>query len=184
MAGLPTDGPEIPELVASAARGDERAFAQLVDRYYPHCLRCARNLLGEQADAQDAVQDAFIRAHRALATYQHRQRFGAWLYRIVVNCCRSRYAATRQARELTSAEVPAALTLPGSPWDGPWEQRIERGLAELSPAQREAFLLHYVEGLGYEEMAAVTGEGISSLKMRVKRAKDRFTEFLRESGYV
>jgi RNA polymerase sigma-70 factor (ECF subfamily) len=184
MAGLPSDGPEIPDLLAAAARGDEPAFARLVDFYYPHCLRCARNLLGERADAEDAVQDAFIRAHRALPAYEHRQRFGAWLYRIVLNCCRSRYAASRRARELTSAEVPAALSAPGSPWDGAWEQRLERGLAELPPAQREAFLLHYVEGLGYEEMAGVTGEGVSSLKMRVKRAKDRFTEFLRESGYV
>ncbi len=182
MPGFPLEDQQLPSLVARAAAGDERAFAALVDGCYPGCLRYAVRLLGDRGEAEETVQDAFIRVHRALPAYEDRQRFRAWLYRILVNCCRTRLAATRRVRYLATVEVlPDAAAMP-SPWDGDWEARVEAALGRLPPPQREAFLLHYVEGLSYEEMAAVTGEGISSLKMRVKRAKDRFITLLEESG--
>jgi RNA polymerase sigma-70 factor (ECF subfamily) len=170
--------------MARAAGGDEPAFTELVDLWYPRCLRYAVHLLGNQADAEEAVQDTFIRVHRALPSYEHRQRFGAWLYRILLNCCRTRIAAARRAREFMPGQAAPEVAASPGPWEGEWERQIELGLAALPALQREAFLLHYVEGLGYEEMAAVTGEGISTLKMRVKRAKDRFITLLRESDHV
>ncbi len=62
-----------------------------------------------------------------------------------------------------------------------WREEIERALAELRPEQREAFLLKYVEGLGYDEMADLTGVGVSALKMRVMRACDRLRVLLKEA---
>ncbi|HEX8905479.1 MAG TPA: sigma factor, partial [Longimicrobiaceae bacterium] len=73
-----------------ARDGDDAAFAALVDRYYDGCLRYAVRMLGSRADAEEAVQDAFVRAHRSLVRYDHRDRFRAWLLGILVNRCRTR----------------------------------------------------------------------------------------------
>src|SRR5262245_66321691 len=69
--------------------GDADAFTQLVDKYYERCSRFAVRMLGNRDDAEDALQATFLRAYRALGKYQERDRFSAWLYRILVNQCRS-----------------------------------------------------------------------------------------------
>src|SRR5512134_1169430 len=84
------------ECVAHAREGDESARAELVVRHHPNCLRFARHLLGDDADAEDAVQETFIRAFAGLASYQERDTFRAWLFQILVHRCRT--AAARRAR--------------------------------------------------------------------------------------
>jgi RNA polymerase sigma-70 factor (ECF subfamily) len=173
-------------LVSQAAQGDDRAFATLVDRYYPRCLRYAMNMLGERSDAEEALQDAFLRAYRALARYEERERFEPWLFRIVLNCCRT-FAARRlrYSRPLVSAdEALATMPAPQSADDRALQEEIRSALAQLPAEQREAFLLRHVEGLDYEQMARVTGAGVSALKMRVKRASDRLQALLKELDRV
>src|SRR6185436_15141374 len=78
--------------------GDVDAYAALVDRYYDRCARYAIRMLGNRDDAEDALQATFLRADRALNRYQERDRFTAWIYRILVNQCRS-VAARRAHRD-------------------------------------------------------------------------------------
>lgn len=73
------------ELVRRSRGGDPAAFEALVDRHYPACLRYAFRMLGDRMDAEEAVQDAFVRAHRALWRYRERDQFRAWLLRILAN---------------------------------------------------------------------------------------------------
>ena len=171
------------ELIRRAGRGDERAFERLVDRHYASCLRYALHMLGERADAEEAVQDAFVRVWRALPAYEDRERFGGWLYRILINCCRT-LAVRRQRRGLLvvadEALVASAASRPGAQDAAEWSEEVARALALLPEAQREAFLLHHVEELSYEEMAAITGRGVSALKMRVSRACERLRDLLTE----
>lgn len=87
----PTDA----DLVRRAVAGNVRAFDQLVDRYYPRCLRFAWRLLGERADAEEAAQDAFVRTHGALGACAP-ERFKPWLMSIVVNCCHTYAARVRR----------------------------------------------------------------------------------------
>lgn len=159
--------------------GEVDAYAVLVDRYYDRCARYAVRMLGNRDDAEDALQATFLRAYRALAKYQERQKFSAWLYRILVNQCRS-FAARRSHRdkvfvreEALLLNAPAQVVPDGLEDDQEFVQRV---LAELDPLLREAFLLKYIEELSYEEMSALTGVGVSALKMRVKRACDRLRE--------
>src|SRR5918912_699473 len=77
------------DVVRRVLDGEADAFKILVDRYYDRCLRMATHLLGSVADAEDAVQDALLRAYRHLGSYQERDRFSAWLFRILVNQCRT-----------------------------------------------------------------------------------------------
>ena len=98
--------PSDADLVRRARDGDPAAFEALVDRHYPDCLRYAFRMLGDRADAEEAVQDAFVRAHRSLGRYHERDQFRAWLLRILSNRCRSRAAALR--RRLRNLDAFAA----------------------------------------------------------------------------
>jgi RNA polymerase sigma-70 factor (ECF subfamily) len=160
-------------LVRAAKTGDVRAFAALVDAYYPRCLRFALHMLSNRGDAEEAVQDTFVRVYRALPTYEERETFEPWLFRILANRCRS-----AGARERRRAELVEYGDVPDRPSEGrhdmaiAWREEISLALAELPAEQREAFLMRHVEDLSYEDMAQATGAGVSALKMRVKRACD------------
>lgn len=178
--------PSDAAVVRRVLAGDAEAFAILVDRYSDRCARYAVRIVGNREDAEEAVQDALVRAYRALGDYEERDRFSAWLFRILINQCRS--AAARAARrERTFPDVDADL--PGAaPHDGVIDSaeryaqrdRLERALAQLRPEQREAVVLRLGEELSYDEMAMVTGAGVSALKMRVARAVARLRELLTE----
>jgi RNA polymerase sigma-70 factor (ECF subfamily) len=161
--------------------GEVEAFGILVERYFDHYVRFAVHLVGNREDAEEVVQDTFLRAYRALGRYEERERFGAWLLRILVNRARTVSAIGRR-REKMFPDQPNQ-TLPEASEAHPADraalrEEVWRALSQLGTDQREAFLLHYVEGLSYEEMAAVTGSGVSALKMRVKRSCDRLREIL------
>jgi RNA polymerase sigma-70 factor, ECF subfamily len=172
------------ELVRHALAGRAHAFDELVDRHYDRCLRYAARLLGNRQDAEEACQDAFLRAYRALDSYAESDRFGAWIYRILINRCRS-YAVRRRGtmEDSTDNSVLATLT---SRYDPDVEQlglreELARAIAMLDLEQREAFVLKHVDDLGYDEMSALTGVGVSALKMRVNRACVRLRELLTDA---
>ena len=169
-------------IVARVLRGDVEAFRVLVERYRDRYARYAVHMLGNREDAEEALQDAFTRAYRSLARCEDPERFGAWLFRILVNRCRT-IGARRGRRSKTfvvdeGALLDAAIDHPAE--SAAWREEIERALRQLRAEQREAFLLKYVEELGYDEMSQLTGVGVSALKMRVMRACERLRELLSE----
>ncbi len=169
-------------IVTRVLRGDAEAFGVLVERYRDRYARYAFHMLGNREDAEEALQDAFTRAYRSLARCEDPERFGAWLFRILVNRCRT-VGARRGRRSRTFVSDDAALL--GASHEHPaeqtaWREEIDRALQRLRPEQREAFLLKYVEDMGYDEMSQLTGVGVSALKMRVMRACDRLRELLSE----
>ena len=170
-------------IVARVLGGDVDAYALLVARYRPRLSRYAVRMLGDREDAQEALQDAFIRAYRALSRCDDPERFGSWLFSILVNRCRTAGArATRRSRTFVSDEAAAHVAVDDQRAEqAAMREEIERALAQLDPDQREAFLLKHVEGLSYEEIAELTGAGVSALKMRVKRACDRLRGLLQEA---
>lgn len=150
-----------------------RAFATLVDMYYARCLRFALHMLASRRDAEEAVQDTFVRVYRALPTYREQDAFEPWLFRILGNRCRT--AGTRERRHaevMEYGDVPERATAARQETETAWRDEIELALRSLPEDQREAFLMRHVEGLSYEEMTVATGAGLSALKMRVKRACD------------
>ncbi len=177
-AGAPADA----ALVRRAQAGDAAAFAGLMDRHAPACLRFAARMLGDPADAEDAVQETFVRAHRALARYEERESFRTWLFEVLVNRCRTlvRRRGARERRVLVDDALLAAAAVDHDGRRAEWRWELERALAALPPDHREAFLLKHVEDLSYDEMALVTGAGVSALKMRVKRACERLQTLLQE----
>jgi RNA polymerase sigma-70 factor, ECF subfamily len=160
-------------MIHAARAGDVRAFASLVDMYYARCLRFALHMLSSRADAEEAVQDTFVRVYRALPGYEERESFEPWLFRILANRCRSAGARERRRSEFVEfGEVPERANDRRHDEAIAWREEIGRALALLPAEQREAFLMRHVEDLTYDDMATATGAGISALKMRVKRACD------------
>ena len=167
-------------LVARTLDGDLNAYAALMARYRDGFGRYAFHMLGNREDAQEAMQDSFVRAYRALKDCRDPARFGAWLFRILVNRCRSMRRRLLRYRRFDAElpmDVPATDRAPAS---FEWREEIARALARLRPHYREAFLLRYVEGLDYAEMASMTGVKEPALRMRVKRAGDQLRELLRD----
>jgi RNA polymerase sigma-70 factor (ECF subfamily) len=167
------------ELVLRVRQGDLEAYGDLMRRYRPRFGRYVAHLLGDEDAAEEVLQAAFVRAYQSLDQCRHPERFAAWVFRIIVNQCRTlaiqrgrhhARLAGPDAAERVSVDHPADAEA--------WRDEIARALTQLVPEQREAFLLKYAEGLSYEEMKDVTGVGTSALKMRVKRACDRLRELL------
>jgi RNA polymerase sigma-70 factor, ECF subfamily len=169
------------ELVRQVQRGETERYAVLVERYYDVCMRYAFRMLGDRQDAEEVVQDAFVRAHGSLHRYQDRDRFRGWLLRILVNRCRSVLRRQRQATRLFvpyDSAVDAAATVEFV--DPCWSRAVQRALQQLSPPLREALLLRCVEELPYEEIARTTGASVSAVKMRVMRAREQIRTLLQE----
>jgi RNA polymerase sigma-70 factor (ECF subfamily) len=172
-----TDG----DLVRRVLAGDAHAYAGLVGRHRDRLMRYARHVLGNREDAEEAVQDAFVRAFRSLERCDGAENYGRWLFGILVNRCRTRYGQTvrRSAVVVHDDVAMAEAQAPGTDEAG-WGEAVRRALDRLDPVYREAFLLKHVEDLSYEEMAELTGTGVSALKMRVSRACERLRVMLEE----
>jgi len=169
-------------VIAQVLDGDIEQFAELVRRYQVRLYRYAVSMVGDHDVASDMVQDAFIRAYTNLATCRDRERFRIWLFRTLRNRCFDHLKDPRR-RQVPIEEAPPVA----DQREGP-EDRIERAgvraelrsaLDRLPAVQREAFLMHYVEGLSYEDMAGMLEASVSALKMRVLRAREALSVQLR-----
>lgn len=170
------------DLVRRVRAGDVRAYGELVARYQPRLARYAARALGDRAEAEEAVQDAFLRGYRSLGRCADPDGFGPWLFGILVNRCRTRGArAARRTRvEVRDERALEEAMAPDRADDAAWRDAVERALDQLAPHYREAFLLRYVEDLSYHEMARLTGVRPSALKMRAKRACEKLRSMLEE----
>jgi RNA polymerase sigma-70 factor (ECF subfamily) len=163
--------------ISRAKLGDIDAFTAIVEAYHQRCLRFARSMLRNPDDAEDMVQEAFVRLYRALPRYEERYRFESWLFQILGNCCRTanttfRRVEARAVDDESIVERMPSADMPGRQFDEEWSTAVRTALAEVPDYNREIFLLHYIEGFSYDEIERMTGVRQSALKMRVKRASD------------
>ena len=174
----PTDA----EIVRRVREGEVDAYRVLVDRYYARSLRFAMRMLGNRADAEEAVQDAFIRAHKYLGRFREQSKFTSWLMQIVVNECRTLLSREERLGTPVGLDLIADFHCEdGGEHDGrDLSADLSAALARLDPQHREAIILKYAEDLTYEDMADVTGLRVSALKMRVKRAREHLEALLWE----
>ena len=175
--GTRTDG----EVVRAVLAGDTEEYTELVGRYRDRYARFAARMLGSADAAEDAVQDAFIRAFEQLQQCREPENFAGWFFLILRNRC----LAERRRAARTGSATDAATVTAREQADGPLrqaEQRraLQQALLELTPEQREVFVLKHVEDLSYEEIAGRLGASIPSLKMRMHRAYDRLRERLKD----
>ncbi len=155
--------------------GETDAFRTLVERYQSRALAHAIAITRNRDDAQDAVQDAFLNAHRALHTFDRERVFYTWFYAILRNCCCKLLAR----RRMDAADHAVQLDLLESP-TLPVDDRlaIERALAALSPTDREVVMLRHFDGLSYAELAASLEIPVGTVMSRLFNARKRLRDGL------
>lgn len=184
------------ELVERCLRGDTGAFSLLVDRYKGQVYNLAAKMLGNPLDAEDAAQEAFVQAYRALPSYRGQSRFSTWLYRIAVNrtldLLRRRQNPTRQASSLEAPDGQREGGLAGrlaSREPGPEDQvlqsetraRLRRALHELPEHYRAVVVLYHFQGLSYRQIGEVLGVPLRTVETRLYRAKAMLKAALHEA---
>jgi RNA polymerase sigma-70 factor, ECF subfamily len=162
------------EWVLAAQAGDEGAFGWLVRRHQRRAYAVARAIVLNHEDAEDAVQDAFLHAYRAMDRFRPDQAFGAWLHRIVANAALD---LTRRRKVRDADELPETVS---SPFRDPAESadlraRLREGLAGLPPRQRAVIVLHDIEGYKHAEIGQMLGipEGTARSDLHYARARMR-----------
>jgi RNA polymerase sigma-70 factor (ECF subfamily) len=149
VAASLSDNPTDAELVEACKRGNLRAFERLYELHAPRMKSLAFHLVGSRADAEDTVQEAFLKVYRAVRGFEGHSSLSTWIYRILINCC---YDLMRKQQRL--AENPAPVNLP-SHSKVPLKVALERAMGLLNERQRIVFLMFEVEGLKHSEIAAI-----------------------------
>jgi RNA polymerase sigma-70 factor, ECF subfamily len=167
--------------VALAQAGDEDAFRSLVERHSRAIFRLAFRMTGNEQDAEDVVQEAFLRAHQRLRQFESRANFGTWLHRVAVNCAldfmrvRRRHESGRE--EIDSVGADGTRPLPADDpapdrlvFGGEVQRRVAAVIAELSPKERAAFVLRHFEEMSIEEISRTMGVRADAAKNSIFRA--------------
>lgn len=175
-------------LVERARRGDQRAYEELVGRYSELAFRTALLITGSAADAEEAAQDAFFKAHRALGRFRAGEPFRPWLLTIVGNEARNRVRSTarREAMTLRVAEAVRTGDAAPSPEAAALAAReresLLAALGKLSREDREVIQLRYLLDLAVAETAAALGVAEGTVKSRLSRALERLRAQMRPEG--
>lgn len=183
-----------PELIAQAKAGDPSAFEQLVLENQNRVYSLALRMLGDPQDAQDAAQEAFLNAWRALPTFKGESSFSTWVYRLTSNACIDHLRRQKRRRELE------AVSLTGEEGERDWEpadhqadpalqiersmarEAVEEGLKSLPDHQREILVMRELSGLSYQEIGAALELDLGTVKSRIARARLALKKILTAEG--
>ena len=186
---------DISELVRSANRGDDRAFARLVDLYKDRIYSYVARMLHDPTEAEDVAQEAFIRAFENMAGFREASSFQTWLYRIASNLAidASRARKRRGVADLSldkpmatdDGEVERELPTEGrGPEDvaesAELQEMVAAGIAQLSPKLRAVMTLYDLAGLSYSEIAKILGCPVGTVKSRLFNARNQLRAILED----
>jgi RNA polymerase sigma-70 factor (ECF subfamily) len=166
-------------LVKRVLGGDAAAYDIVVARHRPGLVRAIALMIGDADEAESLAQEALTRAFAQLSDYKLELRFGAWLHGIALNLCRNHLRArSRHAKPVAPEQLQNATALEGrrqGVLSGILRQEMNdftwRAISQLPVALREAFVLHFVEGLDYNDMGQICGVAAGTLRVRAHRAR-------------
>jgi RNA polymerase sigma-70 factor, ECF subfamily len=172
------DATDVTAVLARARQGDSDAFRALVEQHSRRAFQLAYRITGNEQDAEDVVQESFIRAYRQLNRFEARAHFGTWLHRIVANCSVDLIRSRRSRYDHASTDDLGMTEQPEAEGADPErlaasaqiERRVAAALTALSPLERAAFTLRHYEGRSIAEIGKTLGLGTSATKHSVFRA--------------
>ncbi|HYL79750.1 MAG TPA: sigma-70 family RNA polymerase sigma factor [Candidatus Acidoferrum sp.] len=190
--GIPFDAPAgymrpaLPEtdeaLFKQVQAGGRDAFAVLVERHQRRAYAVALRLLGGSQDAEDAVQQAFLRLYESRARYDSRWRLSTWFYRILTNVCVDELRRRRPMLPLPGTDVPA-MDAPDRDLEAAERDRLlRRALAEVPVEARIALTLYYGDGRSYRDIGAIRGVTVNTVKTHLRRGRLALRKALRAQG--
>ncbi len=169
--------------VERARRGDQQAFARLVEAYQGPVYNLAYRMLGNATEAEDATQETFVRVYTKLHTYQPDRKLSSWVFSIASHYCIDRLRRRSHTSFLSLDEDPLVTVLPSGE-QGPEDSalrtetrdEIQELVAQLPPAYRVPLILRYWQDMSYQEIADVLGLSVQAVKSRLHRARLQMTE--------
>ncbi len=176
--------PDDKELVERSLRGDAQAFEGLVNRYQEPVYRVVRRFLGNREDALEISQETFARAYQKLQTFDLSRKFSTWIFTVAANLARD--VLRRKKRRPEVLETEMLHSLPGG--ERPERtasmreeaERLRAAVETLSEEKRMAVVLRYFEGLPIAEISEITRTEVSTLKVRLFRARKELMKMLEE----
>jgi len=178
--GTPVENREDAWLAQSCQAGDLRGYERLYTLHGTRMKGLARNLLGNQSDAEDAVQETFLKVQRAVSGFRGQSSFVTWAFRILINTCydvrRSRMRKKEVSGEETEEHAIPERRAPGA--HPSLRLALERALAQLTGHQRDVFLLYEVEGFRHAEIAAMLDISETASKNTLFQAKKNLRAML------
>ncbi len=175
-ASLPEDLSDV-ELAAACKSGNLRAYERLYELHSARMKSLAFHLLGSRADAEDAVQETFVKVYRSVHGFVGTSSLSTWIYRILLNSC---YDALRKRRQL--AEEPAPAQIRSEAGKVSLKIALERALSQLNERQRTVFLMFEVEGLKHSEIAGILEVPEGTSRSWLFEAKCQLKRLLTEAG--
>ena len=184
------------EIILRVRAGDTDAFEALVLEHQNKVYSLALRMVGNEEDARDMAQEAFIRAFNSLASFRGESKFSVWLYRLTSNICIDclRGRATRRTVSLSwededgeegELEIPDERFSPEARLERTeLRESVRRGLDSLSPEYREILLLREINGLSYDEISRALNLEEGTVKSRIFRARKKLSEFLIREGNI
>ncbi len=170
-------------LIERSRNGDPEAFDRLVAAHQDRIYHAAYRITGNAEDAYDAAQETFIKAFRALPRYRHEAAFATWLHRIAVNTALDvvRRRPQTPPASLDDVALPAAAHDPDVEVERrEVQRRVHQALQRLSPDHRVVVVLRDLQGMAYEEIAAVLRIPVGTVRSRLSRARDDLRGLLRD----
>ena len=158
--------------------GDSDAFNALMRRHEDRIFALASRMTGNRHDALDATQEAFISAFRNARKFKGNSAFSTWLYRIAINSCTD--LLRRKQRQVPVADVEVGRPPRATTDDIPLRMDLRHALGGLSPDHREAVIMHDIGGYPYEDIAAITGVQLGTVKSRISRGRRKLAETLEQ----
>ena len=176
-------------VVAQVLAGDRDAFRLVVERHSRSLFRLAYRMTGNEQDAEDVVQETFLRAYRRLNRFESRSSFSTWLYRIAVNCSLDHSRKRRQQDERQIAPNPEApdpvMSLPSTDpsaerlvMSAEVRERVQTTMNDLTEKERAAFVLRHYEGLSIDEVARAMNLKANAAKNNIFRAVQKLRRAL------
>jgi len=165
-------------LIDRCKRGDRKAQSELYNMYCKSMFSVSLRILGNAADAEDAMQEAFLSAFRNLDSYQGKVSFGAWLRKIVIN----RSLDYLKKRKIKFEEVTERNAGPDEEWNYPGEvdlKRIQQAIRALPDGYRVVLSLHLIEGYNHEEISQILKISNSASRTQYLRAKNKLKDILK-----
>ena len=183
---------EDAQVVRQVLRGKREAFSLLVERYQKPIFNFTYRFYGNYELAQELTQETFLRCYQFLKSYDPERKFSTWLYKVAKNLCVDELKRQRSAREVRLDDALPAIDARDVASAVDRNQQVQcirreedfrllEALQELPPAARTVLLLHYFQGLSYQEIGETLGLPVSTIKIRIFRAKKLLLDKWRET---
>lgn len=177
------------EIIESVRKGNQSDFEILVDRYKNKAFSLLCSMLKDTMEAEEVLQDAFLKAYYGLKNFKHEAKFSTWFYRIVYNTALTRLSAKKRKIEKEMASIDEVLNLPDDYYSAQNEKKelakfLDELINKLPANYASVITMFYLEGMSCEEISEVTNLTVSNVKVLLHRSRNALKDIVLKNNYT